>query len=91
VLLSKPVRCSKTGEAMKLGKLMAVLALIFGLCLSAFSQPIGDSRLDLGGGGRNSELRDGHVGPWKPTRQKGARHRGHKGTKHTNPHGRVRH
>jgi hypothetical protein len=90
VLLSELAGYPKTGEAMKFAKLMAVFALIFGLCLSSFSQPIGDSLLDLGGS-RNSELPDGHEGPWKPTHQKGARHKGHKGTKHSNPHGRVRH
>jgi len=83
--------CPLTGEAMKPGKLLAVFALILGLCLPTFSRPSSGS-LPVDNGGGNAGLPNGHIqGPSKPTHPKGARHKGHKGTKHKNSHKKVHH
>jgi hypothetical protein len=76
---------------MKLGKLLAIPALILGLTLPVFCRPAIDSGLP-DGGGRNMGIRDGYrEGPGKPTHHKAVHHKGHKAPKHKNPHGKVHH
>ena len=80
---------SDSGGPMKLGSLFAVLAALVGLSAPVFGQPRPISP-PLENGGVNV----GHAqaaGPSKPTHPGVVRHKGHKGTKHKNPHKRVQH
>jgi len=76
---------------MKPGRMWAVMTLVLALHPPVLSRPLPGSAAAAGGGG-NAGLSDGRSEGWrKPIHPKVVRHKGHKGTKHTNEHRRVRH